>query len=138
MDAIAPNLPASFSQRNPFYCPSQNVQKGVQRSREVSHRGSGRPDMTRKCLEHYYLPVEHNCRGQGPWSVGMTCAQIILRSPHPGPPSVAFWNGWADGRLWCPFSLARFFLAPKTLSLGHLELLSLVTTEPLTVFKHVH
>lgn len=56
----------------------------------------------------------------------------------PWPPSVAFWNGWADGRLWCPFSLARFFLAPKTLSLGHLELLSLVTTEPLTVFKHVH
>lgn len=27
---IAPELPASFSQGNPFYCPSQNAQKGVQ------------------------------------------------------------------------------------------------------------
>lgn len=45
---IAPNLPASFSQRNPFSCPSQKARKRVQRSKQVNYRGSGHSNMTRK------------------------------------------------------------------------------------------
>lgn len=28
VDVTAPNLPASFSKRNPLYCPSQHTKKG--------------------------------------------------------------------------------------------------------------
>lgn len=114
MDAIAPNLPAGFSQRNPFYHPSQKAQKGVLRSRGVSRRGSAHPGMS--CagrLEHRHMvDTAGGART-------MMCTQISLGWPHPGPHLGEFPKWLGDCGVPTPWP--RSFSAPWTLSLAQFK-----------------